>query len=131
VEELGGRIDGTVGDRNSTGCTIESSNLYSWLLLETKSPTKQPTWTGPGHSPNICTNLTDAQLSLHDIPPTMELGLSLTLLPTCGSCSPNRAVLSGLSGRGCVYSFSDLMCHGGLIPRESCPFKRRRGRGNG
>jgi hypothetical protein len=43
--------------------------------------------------------------------------LTLTLLPACGSCSLNWAVLSGLSGRGCTQFCSDLRCPSGLGPR--------------
>ena len=33
-------------------------------------------------------------------PQQLDPGLSLSLLPACGFCSPNWAALSGLSGRG-------------------------------
>lgn len=46
-------------------------------------------------------------------------------------CSPNWAVLSGLSGRGYVRSCGGVICQGGWIPRGCSPFsevKRRGGR---
>ena len=47
------------------------------------------------------------------------MGFSLTLLPAYESCSPNWSPLSGLTGRGCAKCYSDLMCQGVLVPRES------------
>ena len=43
------------------------------------------------------------------VPQLLEWGLFMTLLPACGSCSPNWAALSGLSGRGSAWSCSAKM----------------------
>ena len=41
-------------------------------------------------------------LVFKQVPQQLEMGLSLNLLPACGSHFPNWAALSGLSGRGCT-----------------------------
>jgi hypothetical protein len=68
--------------------------------------------------PYMHTCLADVQLDLHAGLPTLGWGLSLTLLPACGSCSPNSAALSGLS---------ELRCQGGLVPRGTSPFSEVKG----
>lgn len=46
-----------------------------------------------------CTYVADMQFVLHMGLEQLEQGLSLTLLTACGSCSPNWAALSALSGK--------------------------------
>ena len=45
-----------------------------------------------------CTNIGDIKLGHHAGPPQVEQGLSLTLLPVCGSRSPIWTTLTGVSG---------------------------------
>jgi hypothetical protein len=63
------------------------------------------------------------------IPQQLEWGITLTLLPAYEYCSPNWDALSGLIGKGCAKSYSDLRCQGGLVPRGHLPLVRRRGGG--
>ena len=65
------------------------------------------------------------------VPQQREWGLSLNLLPACGSCSPNWAALSGLNGGGCAYFCSDLRCQDALASRGSSPFSEEKGMGDG
>lgn len=51
----------------------------------------------------------------------LEQGLTMTLLPDPGFCSPNWIDLSGHSERGC----RDLMCQGRLIHRGCSPLQRK------
>jgi hypothetical protein len=84
-------------------------NLDSWGLPDLKPLTKERAWVGPSHPP--CRYVSDVQHYLYLSPPTTEAGLSLNLLPAC-RCSCNWAALSGLSGKGCAKSCSDLICQG-------------------
>jgi hypothetical protein len=61
----------------------------------------------------------------------LEQGLTLTLLPACGVCSPNWTVLSGLGGRGCTYSSSDLRSQNGLTSKGDLPLLRVEGESEG
>jgi hypothetical protein len=62
----------------------------------------------------------------------LEGGLSdYKCLLCCGSCSPNWAALSGLSGRGCAYFCSDFMCEGDkVILGVEFPLLRGEGEGD-
>jgi hypothetical protein len=40
---VGGKIEGPEGDQNSTGSPTESTNLDSWRVSETETPTKEHT----------------------------------------------------------------------------------------
>jgi hypothetical protein len=44
---VGGRIEGSKGDRNPTERPTVSTNLDPWKFSETEPPTKENTWTGP------------------------------------------------------------------------------------
>ena len=57
----------------------------------------------------------------------LEWGLNLTLLPTCGFCSPNWAALSGLSGKTYTYSSSDLRCQNGWVLSREVHHPRGKG----
>ena len=56
----------------------------------------------------------DVYLGLHVGPQKLEWGLSLKLLPVCGSPSSNLVALYGLSERGCTYPCRDLICVWGM-----------------
>jgi hypothetical protein len=70
----GGRFGGPKEDRDSTGRPAELTNLDTYS--------------------------TDLQLGFHAGSPTIRAGAVPEALACCGSCSPNGAVLSGISGRG-------------------------------
>jgi hypothetical protein len=123
-------IEGPEEDRDSTRRPTESTNLDLWGLPETETPTREQTWAGPTPTPS--TSVTAVQRGLHVGPQQLKQGLSLSLLPSCGSHSPNWPALSGLSGRGWVLSCSDLMCQGGVIwggGRKSSSFTKEMGSG--
>ena len=73
-----------------------------------------------------CTGVADVQLCLHTGSPQLEQGLSLTLLPVCGSCSPNWTTLSSLSERMCLV-LCDLMFQEEMIPKEDLSVLRGEG----
>lgn len=54
-------------------------------------------------------------------------GLSLTLLPSFGTLSPNWDTLSTPSRRRCTYSYCSLISQGGLLSTGGPPPLRRRG----
>jgi hypothetical protein len=82
---------------DSTRRPTESCNLDPWGLPVTEPATKARTWAGP-IPPPLQSYIVDVQLGLHmGPPPKAGRGLSFTVLPPCGSCSSNRAALSGCS----------------------------------
>jgi len=76
--------------------------------------------------PSLCMYVAGVQFGLHVGPPTTGTGVSLTLLPACGSSSPNWTALSGPSWRECASSWSDLLCQSGLVPRGGLSFLREK-----
>jgi len=51
---VGGRIEGSREDGDSTGRLIRSINLNPWKLSETEPPSKEHTWDGPRHIYSRC-----------------------------------------------------------------------------
>jgi hypothetical protein len=89
MEELGGRTESPVQDRNSTGRPADSTNMDPWELSKTEPPTKEHTvWTEvPSPTPPY---VADEQLSLHIDPQQQEQRLSLKLSPDYEIHSPIR-----------------------------------------
>ena len=88
-------IENIEDDRTSTGkSTVNQPGPLG--LSETAPPTIEYTQVGP--RPQF-TYITDVQFCLLVVSPTTEWGPSLKLLPVCGICSPNSAIVSCLSGR--------------------------------
>ena len=108
-----------------------------WICILHKEQQSQLTWTLWGSQSLNCQPKSIKVLDL--APPAqrcslvfiqmhqqLEWGLNLTLLPTCGFCFLNWAVLSGLSGRIYTYTCSDLRCQNGLVPVKGLtPSKRK------
>jgi len=98
-KRVGERIKGPKGVRNYTRRTKESTKLDPWEFSELDPQTKEHTQNrrrSPAH------NVADMQLSLYVNLPTTRTETLSKPLDQLWNLFPNRAALSGLSGRGCT-----------------------------
>jgi hypothetical protein len=94
-----GRIEGLEEDRDSRRRPTELPNMDPRGLPGTEPPSKEQAWARPKpftHMKQMCI------LVFMRFFQQLEWVLLLTLLPACGSGSPNWAALSSLSRRGCA-----------------------------
>lgn len=107
-------------EKTGTHRKTKKSQL-TWALggfTETEPPTKH-TRAEPRHPPQIW-----SRLVFMWVPQQLGWGLSLNLLPTCGTCSPNWAALSDPQ-----WPCRDLMHQSAGAPRGSGPPHSQKERG--
>ena len=98
----GVRIEGTEGDRSSTGrLAVSEPGPLRFSESETRDSERS---LKERHIQAECrllhTCVADINLGLHVDPEKLEQGLSQKLLPVCGICSSSWVALSGFNGRG-------------------------------
>jgi hypothetical protein len=103
-----GRIEVSEGDGNPTGETEEPINLNLWEFSETKSPINKHIWLE--QQPCFPQYAADIQFSLYVGPPVTESEAFPKVVAGLWYLFPNRAALSGLSGKRCEYSGRDWKC---------------------